>query len=44
MALDGERELLTLGRYAGEFEGICGGDQRGNEEKRERNHNKKDGK
>ena len=33
MAFDSERELLALGGYAGEFEGICGGERR--EEKKE---------
>ena len=35
MAIDRERDLLTLGRYAGELEGICGGERR-KEEKRNR--------
>lgn len=40
MVLDGERELLTLGRYACESEGICGNKRRKEEKRnRERDHN-----
>ena len=38
LAIDGERELLALSRYTGEFEGVCGG-ERGQEEKGNRGEN-----